>query len=73
LADPVAVNASQSDAPPEPFVNVTVTLAPPVALVVLTVRLGADAEIVSGRAADVPPPGVTVRALPAVGEVQKSR
>src|SRR3954447_1343835 len=55
----VGANASQSEAPPKPPVNVTVRLCPGNAVVVLTDRVGAG-TIVHVSNPDVPPPGGAV-------------
>jgi hypothetical protein len=53
---PVAANASQSPAPPKPFVSVTVAGLPGPTLDALTLSTGGGA-IVNVSADDVPPPG----------------
>jgi hypothetical protein len=62
LAAVVEANASQSFAPPSPFVSVVVTLAPGATLAALTVRLGGGL-IVKVCGADVPPPGAGVKTV----------
>src|SRR5215470_1152231 len=59
---PVAASASQSLAPPRPFVSVAVTLAPGATVVALTASAGGGATVKANEA-DVPPPGAGVKTV----------